>query len=131
MSVRRSVSAEGESLASASLARMKLSIGLRGFHLRLETGGTFGRVVGFKDQRVSVSPSFWMPTELLVLPSSATEFPFMATKPTAVANRSNLNAGRTKGSYRFHHHQLQSFPSIGSRGLTLSKSLLARPGEFL
>src|SRR5213593_4835187 len=53
MSVRRGASGEGESLACASLAKMKLSIGLRGFHFGLATPGTVGRVIGFNDQWVS------------------------------------------------------------------------------
>src|ERR1043166_3910038 len=54
MRIRRGASSEGESLTSASLAKMKWSMGLRGFHRGLPTGGIWGRVTGWRDQCVLV-----------------------------------------------------------------------------
>src|ERR1043166_7069227 len=54
MRIRRGGSSEGESLTSASLAKMKWSMGLRGFHRGLPTGGIWGRVTGWRDQCVLV-----------------------------------------------------------------------------
>src|SRR5215467_13609882 len=50
--MRRGASGEGESFATASLSKTKLSMGLRGRHFGCASGGTAGRVIGWRDQWV-------------------------------------------------------------------------------
>src|SRR5713226_506362 len=67
MSVRRVASGDGESLACSSLAKTKLSIGLRGLDFTPRSRGIAGRTTGFSDQWVSAGEA-----EVLLLVASAT-----------------------------------------------------------